>query len=185
MNCEVILTEPVAGLGAEADVVKVKAGFARNYLIPKGMAYEVSPATLRRINLLRAKRAEREARELNDSQELARKINKVKMTMVLETGEGGKAFGSITSSDIALRLKTDLGIEIDRHRIDLERPIKETGPHEVPIKLHADVTAKLALTVKSAKPEEEAPAEEGAARGDKGDTGEKGYRARPKARHTK
>src|ERR1700758_1756803 len=96
-NTQVILTEPIAGLGAEADVVKVKLGFARNFLIPRGKAYEVTKGSLRQLNSLKAKRAEREARELNEAEDLARRINKLKVTMTLETGETGKAFGSITA----------------------------------------------------------------------------------------
>ena len=84
---EVILTEKIASLGAEADVVKVKSGYARNFLVPSGKALEVTPATLRRINQLKAKRAEREAAELNEAEELARRINKLKITITLETGE--------------------------------------------------------------------------------------------------
>src|SRR5450432_64313 len=133
---QVILIENIPGLGAEADVVKVKPGYARNFLLPQGKAYEVTPVTLRKINLLKAKRAEREGRELNESEELARKINKLKITLELETGATGKAFGSITASDIAEKLKTELGgTEIERHKITLEHPIKSTGTHEITIKL--------------------------------------------------
>jgi large subunit ribosomal protein L9 len=176
---EIILTEKIASLGAEADVVKVRRGYARNFLLPQGKALEVTPATLKRINLLKGKRAEREARELNEAEELARKINKLKITLELETGAGGKAFGSITATDLAERLKSELGgkIEIDRHRIHLEKPIKETGPHEVQVKLHSDVVAKLNVIVK-AKGGEEAKVEEAAVE-------EKGFKARPKAKHSK
>ncbi len=180
-HTEIILTEKIGSLGAEADVVKVKRGYARNFLIPRGKALEVTPATLKRINLLKGKRAEREGRELNEAEELARKINKLKITLELETGESGKAFGSITATDLAERLKAELGgnIEIDRHKIHLDKPIKETGPHEVQIKLHADVVAKLNVTVKAKGAEEKAeePAEKPAE--------EKGFRARPKAKHAK
>jgi large subunit ribosomal protein L9 len=175
---EVILIENVPGLGAEADVVKVKAGYARNFLFPRHMALEVSPTALKKINQLKAKRAEREARELNESEELARKINKLKATLTLATGETGKAFGSITASDIAAKIKEELGVEIDRHSIQLERPIKSTGDHEVEIKLAHEVTAKLNLTVKSDSTGETGGAEEAAA------SEEKGFKARPKARHT-
>lgn len=177
---EVILTEKIHNLGAEADIVKVKVGFARNFLIPNGKALEITPAALRRINILKAKRAEREAQELNDAQDLARKINKVKLELELETGETGKAFGSITAADLAEKLKGSLGgIEIDRHRIHLERPIKDTGKHEVEVKLHHDVTAKLEVNV-SAKG---APAAEKAAEEDKGDKTAGGYKAKAKAKH--
>jgi len=178
---EVILTEKIAHLGAEADVVKVKRGYARNFLIPQHKALEITPATLRRLNGLKQKRAEREGREHNEAEELGRKINKLKVTMELETGATGKAFGSITAADLADKLKAELGgkIEIDRHRIVLERPIKETGEHEITIKLHHDVVAKLHVNVKAigdGVPAPAAPVEE---------SGEKTYKAKYKAKHGK
>lgn len=177
----IILTEKIANLGVEADIVKVKRGYARNFLFPQQKALEVTPATLKRLNGLKAKRAEREAAEMNEANELARKINKIKINMELETGATGKAFGSITAADIAEKLKAELGgkIEIDRHKIHIERPIKEGGEHEVSIKLHHEVTAKLKLTVKAlGQPEPEAaPAEEG------GPKTEKTYKAKHKAKH--
>src|SRR5438477_8956073 len=147
---ELILTENVPGLGAEADLVKVRRGYARNYLLPRGKAYEVTPATLRKLNALKQKRAEREARELNEAEELARRIGKARFVFTLETGETGKAFGSVTAQDIVNRIKNELGTEIDRHEIVLERPIKDTGEHEVAIRLHHDVTAQLVFQVTSA-----------------------------------
>ena len=160
---EVILTDNVPGLGAEADVVKVRRGYARNYLLPQKKAYEVTPAALRQLDNLKKKRAEREARELNESEELARKIGKAHLIFTLATGESGKAFGSITAQDIVHRMKNELGIEIDRHKVVLERPIKDTGEHEVAIKLHHDVTAQFVFQVKSAeepKPEATSAPEE-------------------------
>src|ERR1700745_2949261 len=147
---ELILTENVPGLGAEADVVKVVRCYARNYLLPLGKAHEVSPGALRQIDALKQKRAEREARELNEAEELVRRIGKARFVFTLETGETGKAFGSVTAQDIVNRIKNELGAEIDRHKIVLERPIKDTGEHEVAIKLHHDVTAQLVFQVKSA-----------------------------------
>ena len=177
---EVILTEKIYNLGSEADIVKVKVGYARNFLIPNGKALEITPVALRRINILKAKRAEREAQELNDAQELARKINKVKLELELETGETGKAFGSITAADIAEKLKAALGgsIDIDRHRIHLERPIKDSGKHEVEVKLHHDVTAKLEVNVAA---KGSAPAEK--AEEDKSEKAPGGYKAKAKAKH--
>jgi large subunit ribosomal protein L9 len=147
---ELILTENVPGLGSEADVVKVRRGYARNYLLPRGMAYEVTPAALRQLNALKQKRAEREARELSEAEELARRIGKTHFIFTVETGETGKAFGSVTAQDIVNRLKNEVGADIDRHKIVLERPIKDTGEHEVAIKLHHNVTAQLVVQVKSA-----------------------------------
>jgi len=148
---EIILTENVPGLGAEADVVKVRRGYARNYLLPHGKAHEVTPASLRQLDTLKAKRAEREARELNEAEELARRIGKARIIFTLETGETGKAFGSVTAQDIVNRLKNEVGAEIDRHKIALERPVKDTGEHQVAIKLHHDVTAQFVFQVKSAE----------------------------------
>jgi large subunit ribosomal protein L9 len=159
-STEIILTESVPGLGAEADVVKVRRGYARNYLLPSGKAYEVTPASLRELDNLKKKRAEREARELNEAGELTRRIGKLRVTFTLATGETGKAFGSVTAQDIVNRLKNELGQEIDRHKIVLERPIKDTGEHEVTIKLHHDVSTQFKFEVKSA---EEPKTEEGAA----------------------
>ena len=162
-STEIILTENVPGLGAEADRVKVRRGYARNFLLPRGKAYEVTKSSLRQLDNLKKKRAEREARELNEAEELARRINKSRLLFTLETGESGKAFGSITAQDIMNRLKNELGAEVDRHKIHLEHPIKTTGEHEVPIKLHHDVTAQLVFQVRSSEPPkaaEAAPAED-------------------------
>ena len=159
-STEVILVENVPGLGAEADVVKVRRGYARNYLLPRGKAHEVTPAALRQIDTLKKKRAEREARELNDAEELTRRIGKLKVTFTLATGESGKAFGSVTAHDIVTRLKNETGADIDRHKIVLEHPIKNTGEHEVTVKLHHDVVTKFHFQVKSAEaPKAEAAAE--------------------------
>ena len=175
---EIILTEKVAHLGVEADIVKVKRGYARNFLIPQQKALEVTPATLKRLNGLKQKRAEREGQEMNAADELARKINKLKVTMELETGATGKSFGSITAADIAEKLKAELGgkIDIDRHKIHLEGPIKESGEHEISIKLHHEVTAKLKLIVKATgQPSPVVTPEE---------LGEKTYKAKYKAKHS-
>jgi large subunit ribosomal protein L9 len=158
---EIILKENVPGLGAEADIVSVRRGYARNFLIPTGKAYEVTPTNLKRLNRLKAKRAEREAAELNEAEELARKINKLKLEFVLETGETGRAFGSVTAKDIEDKLRSGSNIDLDRHRIQPDRPIKESGEQEVPVRLHATVTATLKLEIKvhtagSVKAEEEA-----------------------------
>jgi large subunit ribosomal protein L9 len=150
-STEIILTERVPGLGAEADVVKVRRGYARNYLLPHGKAHEVTPASLRQLDNLKKKRAEREARELNDAEELTRRIGKLKVTFTVATGESGKAFGSVTAQDIVTRLKNEIGADIDRHRVVLEHPIKTTGEHEVTIKLHHDVVTKFHFLVKSAE----------------------------------
>lgn len=183
-STEIILTENVPGLGAEADVVKVRRGYARNFLLPRGKAYEVTPVALRQLETLKKKRAEREARELNDAEELARRINKSRMIFTLETGETGKAFGAITAQDIMKRMKNELGVEVDRHRLVLEHPIKSTGEHEVQVKLHSDVTARLVFTVKSAT-DETAKAETSTAAAATNDGPERRRSFRPKRTETK
>lgn len=143
----VILREKINKLGAEADVVKVKAGFARNYLIPEGKAFEATKANLKHIESLNAQRVKREAAELQAAQDLAGKISKLKLAFILETGQGGKAFGSITTIDIHKEL-SDKGIEIDRHAIILDGPIKTSGKQNLEVKLHAEITATLRINVK-------------------------------------
>lgn len=175
---EVILTEKIHNLGAEADIVKVKRGYARNFLVPQGKALAVTKLTLKRINNLKAKRAEREAKELNESEDLSRRINKLKLVIEIETGATGKAFGSVTAADLAERVKAELGgsYEVDRHKFQLEHPIKTTGEHEVTVKLHADVVAKLSVTVISKGGEQPAaPVEEKS----------EAFKAKHKAKHGK
>jgi large subunit ribosomal protein L9 len=160
MPVEVILKTKIEGLGSEADVVSVKPGYARNFLIPKDFAAPATLATKRQVEELRRKRAEREAAELNAAQELAGKLGKLKLVFVLESGEGSeKVFGSVTSQDIADKLK-EAGHEIERRKIDLPKPIKELGEHEVTVKLTADVQAKLTITVNHPAPKDATAAAE-------------------------
>ena len=181
---EVILTEQVPNLGAEADLVKVKAGYARNFLFPQGKAIEKSSGAVHRVNLLKKKRAEREAAELNEAQDMARRIGKMKLTFELETGETGKAFGSVTASDIADKIRTELGgnIEIDRHRIQLPKPLKDSGKHDVEIKLHHDITATVTVTISPKSQAAEAP-KPAAEEGEKTEKTVGGYKAKTKAKH--
>jgi len=145
-NAQVILREKIAGLGAESDVVKVRAGYARNFLIPQGKAYEASRANLRHIESLKAARARREGEEIDEAQILATKISKLRPKFTLTTGQGGKAFGSVTSMDIHKELEA-AGITVDRHSIQLEKPVKKSGKSEVEIRLHPQVTATLTINV--------------------------------------
>jgi large subunit ribosomal protein L9 len=162
MPVEVILKTKIEGLGSEADVVSVKPGYARNFLIPKGFASPSTSATKRQVEELRRKRAEREANELNEAQELAGKLGKLKLVFTLESGEGSeKVFGSVTSQDIADKLK-EAGYEVDRRKIDLPKAIKELGDHEVIVKLGSEVQAKLNVTVNHPAPKDPAAGEEAA-----------------------
>ena len=144
---EVILRTKIKNLGAEADVVKVKSGFARNYLVPQGKAYEATEANKQHIEDLNAARAKRETEELNEAEKVSAKIKKLKPVFNLETGATGKSFGSITNMDIHKKLE-EAGIDIDRHTIKLDKPIKTTGTHEVDVKLHSEVSCFLRLEVR-------------------------------------
>lgn len=149
-HAEIILTESVPNLGAEADVVKVRRGYARNFLLPTGKAIPATRASVRQINHLKAKRAEREALEVTAAEDLARKISKLDISFVLETGQSGKAFGSITAKDITDKIAALLpDIELPRHAVVLDKGIKESGEHEVTVKVHHDVTAKVKVVVKA------------------------------------
>lgn len=148
-SVQVILKEKIKGLGAEADVVHVKRGFARNFLLPQGRAYEATKGNLRHVENLKAVRAEREAKELGEAEKTAAKLKKLKLAMKLATGQGGKAFGSITTIDLAKAILEQGGVELDRHQIHLERPIKSTGSYDVTVKLHHDVSCYVKVNVEA------------------------------------
>jgi len=148
---EILLLKPVEGLGGEGDQVKVRAGFARNFLLPREIAVPVTRANKKHVEALKKRRAERELSELSGAQELARKLEKTSLAFAVKTGEGGKLFGAITSADIHAKL-TESGITIDRKRIHLHTPVKTLGKHDVKIKLHAEVTVDLSFDVVSENP---------------------------------
>ena len=157
-NSEILLLKPVEGLGGEGDQVKVRAGYARNYLLPRGFAAPVTVANRKQVDALKRRRAERESLELNGAQELAKKLEKTSFAFAVKTGEGGKMFGAITGSDVHDKL-TAAGFSIDQKRILLHTPVKTLGKHPVKVKLHADVTVELAFDVVSENPIEVAAPE--------------------------
>ncbi|MEM0968690.1 MAG: 50S ribosomal protein L9 [Verrucomicrobiota bacterium] len=152
---EVILREKITGLGAEADVVKVRRGYARNFLIPQGKAYEATRGNLRQLENLQALRAQREGEELREAERIATKVKRVKFELELQTGASGKAFGSITVIDLVSAIQEKTGEAVDRHAISLDKPIKSTGSFNIPVKLHQDVKFDLRLFVKSANDTED------------------------------
>jgi large subunit ribosomal protein L9 len=154
---EVILKQQVENLGAEADVIKVKRGYALNFLIPNGKAYEATTGNLKHIESLKKARALREANEIEAATKLANRLNKQRLKFELATGQGGKAFGSITAKDIQDSLaETDRQFrDIDRKQIQLNKPIKRTGDFEVEVKIHQDINATLKLKVSAATNDEQ------------------------------
>jgi large subunit ribosomal protein L9 len=157
-HSEVLLLKPVEGLGGEGDQVKVRAGYARNYLLLRRIAVPVTAANRKQIESLKRRRGEREAQELNGAQELARKLEKAALAFAVKTGEGGKMFGAVTAVDIHDKLVA-AGFQIDKRKIHLFSPVKTLGRHEVKVKLHTDITVDLAFDVVSENPIIEARAE--------------------------
>jgi large subunit ribosomal protein L9 len=149
---EVILTHNIVGLGGESDQVKVAAGYARNYLFPQGLAVPVSGANKRRLEVLRQRRAEREAHEFNTMSELAKGITKLTCLVKVKTGDDGKVFGSVTSGQIADELKHQFDITLDKKKIHLDHPIRTLGEHEIELRLHPEVKATLKVKVESTTP---------------------------------
>jgi large subunit ribosomal protein L9 len=149
---EVILTHNIVGLGGESDHVKVAAGYARNYLFPQGLAIPLTGANKRRLEVLKQRRAEREAHELNTMTELSKSLQKLICIVAVKTGEDGKMFGTVTPGMIADQLKHQLDVSLDKRKIHLEQPIRTLGDHEVELRLHADVVTKLKVRVESTTP---------------------------------
>jgi large subunit ribosomal protein L9 len=143
---EVILREDVKSLGKAGELVKVKPGYARNFLLPKGLAYEATDGNRKRIQAESKARDARTAEERSAAEAIASKLNAVSLTLSRKAGEGDRLFGSITAQDIADALSAQ-GHTIDKRKIDLEHPIKTVGQHTVPVRLHHEVQAELRLTV--------------------------------------
>ncbi|HYJ80021.1 MAG TPA: 50S ribosomal protein L9 [Longimicrobiaceae bacterium] len=143
---QVILRESVDKLGDAGEIVEVKPGYGRNYLIPKGLAYEATAANKRRLEAERSRVAAREAETMGEAKARATKIEGVSLTFHARAGQEGKLFGSITAADIAERL-AEQGIEIDRRQIELDEPIKALGVSSVPIRLHSQVKPEIKVWV--------------------------------------
>jgi len=161
---EVILTANIVGLGAESDQVKVAAGYARNYLFPQGLAIPVTAANKRRLEVLRQRRADREAHELNTMSELSKTLSKITLVIKVKTGEEGKLFGAVTSGTITDELKHQYDVVLDKKKIHLVNPLRTLGDHEVELRLHPEVATTMKVRIESTTPvpkSEEAPAPAG------------------------
>src|SRR3954468_24049490 len=131
---EVILTHNIVGLGAESDQVKVAAGYARNYLFPQRLAVPVTGANKRRLEVLKQRRADREAHELNTMTELSKSLSKLICVVTVKTGEDGKMHGTVTPGMIADQIKTQFDVSLDKRKIHLEVPIRTLGDHDVELR---------------------------------------------------
>lgn len=143
---EVILREDIKTLGKAGELVKVKPGYARNYLLPRGLAYEATDGNRKRIQAESKARAARQEQEAGEARALATKLGAVSLTLARKAGEGDRLFGSITAQDLADALAAQ-GHTVDKRKIELEHPIKTIGQHAVPVRLHPDVIAEVRVTV--------------------------------------
>jgi large subunit ribosomal protein L9 len=143
---EIILRQAVENLGKTGDVVNVKPGYARNYLLPHGLAYEATPGNLKRIQQERDRLEAAENDRRSTAQGVAEKLEQVSLTFSARVGEEGKLFGSVTATDIAAQLEAQ-GYHVEKRQIDLHEPIKALGVYRVPIRLHADVKPEVRVWV--------------------------------------
>jgi large subunit ribosomal protein L9 len=143
---DVILRQDVSDLGKAGQIVKVKDGYGRNYLIPRGLAYAATTSNKARVEAEARRRKEMIVRQQGDAAELAARLVATDLTFQVQAGEGDKLFGSVTSADIADRL-AELGHIIDKRIIDLPEPIKMVGVYKVPVRLHPDVRPELRVWV--------------------------------------
>lgn len=148
---EVILIENVDKLGTRGQIIKVADGFGRNHLLPKKLAIAATPQNRKWVEQQRQRFLKQEAHEAAEAQELAKLLQEVRLAFTRKAGEHGVMFGSVTAMDLADQLHAQ-GYEIDRRKINLPAPLKTIGEHEVPVKLHHDVTAAIRVTVEAETP---------------------------------
>ena len=157
---QVLLLQPIQGLGSEGDTVTVRAGYARNFLLPRKQALPITQANKKQVASLLKAREAREQKEFEDARTLSERIEKTSIAIAVKTGERGKMYGAVTANDLIERLKEE-GIELAKRQLLLPAPIKELGSHVATIKLHADIETELKFEVVSENPiEESADSEE-------------------------
>jgi large subunit ribosomal protein L9 len=145
---EVILKEDVNNLGHRGDVVKVADGYGRNFLLPKKLAMEATAANKAVIEQMKASAVRKSAKEKSEAEALVGQLNNVSLAFERKVGEHDQLFGSVTAADIAHQLEAK-GFTIDRRKVHLEEPLKQLGEFHIPVKLHREVTAHVAVTVKA------------------------------------
>lgn len=144
---EIVLLQDVKSLGKKGQVVKVNDGYARNYILPKKLGVEANAKNLNDLKLQKANDAKVAAEQLAAARELAAKLQEASVTVSIKAGEGGRTFGSVSTKEIGKAISDQLKLDIDKKKLVLEEPIKSLGTHEVPVKLHKDVTAILRVKV--------------------------------------
>ena len=144
---KIVLRDDVDNLGRKGDVVDVADGYARNYLVPRGLAMKATKGVVQQAEAMRRNRAAREVRDREAAQAAAAVIAGARLEITARAGEGGKLFGSVTAADVAQALLDQRSVEVDRRKVGLDEPIKEVGETEVEVRLHPDVTATLTVVV--------------------------------------
>ncbi|MDT0329744.1 50S ribosomal protein L9 [Nocardiopsis lambiniae] len=144
---KLILTHEVNGLGAPGDVVEVKNGYGRNYLLPRGFAIRWTRGGQKQIDLIQRARSARDIRTLDEAKQVAGRVSALNVRLKQRAGEGGRLFGSVTPADIADAVKVAGGPELDKRRIEVKNPIKSVGAYKVQVRLHPEVVATINLDV--------------------------------------
>jgi large subunit ribosomal protein L9 len=144
---KLILQQEVSGLGAAGEVVEVRDGYGRNYLIPRGAAIRWTRGAEKQIESIRRARESREIRDISTAEQIQRQLEQLDVHLQVRAGEAGRLFGAVTPADIAGAVKSSGGPEVDKRRIEVGNPIKTLGVHQVSIRLHDDVSATINLNV--------------------------------------
>ncbi|WP_351230175.1 50S ribosomal protein L9 [Streptomyces sp. NPDC002133] len=147
---KIILTHEVSGLGAAGDVVDVKDGYARNYLVPRGFAIRWTKGGEKDVAQIRRARKIHEIATIEQANEIKAKLEAVKVRLAVRSGDAGRLFGSVTPADIASAIKSAGGPDVDKRRVELGSPIKTLGSHQVSVRLHPEVAANLGVEVVAA-----------------------------------
>ncbi|MEY2463462.1 MAG: large subunit ribosomal protein [Acidimicrobiaceae bacterium] len=144
---KVILRDDVRDVGKKGDIVDVAAGYARNYLVPKGLAMNASAGSVNQAASMRRSRDVKDAKDRSAAEDVAKRLVPSVITLKAKAGPEGRLFGSVTTTDVAAAVAEQTGIEVDRRQLHLEEPIKSVGTHLVPAKLHADVEFPITVEV--------------------------------------
>lgn len=147
---KVVLRDDVEKLGTKGDLVEVADGYARNYLVPRGLAIEATKGTVKQAEAMRRNREARTVREREAAQAVASQFTGRTVEVPARAGEGGKLFGSVTAADVADAIQAQIGVEVDRRKLVLDEPLKELGPAEVELRLHSDVVVTVQVSVVAA-----------------------------------
>lgn len=148
---QIVLRSDVGGVGKKGDILSVADGYARNYLIPRGMALKATAGVAAQAQAMRRSRDLRDAKDRESAEAVARKLVPMVIRLPVRSGPGGRLFGSVTLADVADAVAAQSGIQLDRRRLRTDEPIKTVGTHEVAVKLHADVEFRLNVEVVAAE----------------------------------